>query len=194
MNVRCLECETLLHVPENLLGKPVKCRCGTTLICKRSTSAAKTHTKPVEQHVRVCCPTCNKQLSVSASLIGKQVKCPCGLTLKINTGGPGLNTTAQLEQPTETFFQDLPIGDEAVKRMLPSAPRFVQPQTPTEQEEKKTQASYLLANAEKELAAEEEQFNQSQNAKSASRKENSSAETAQAALDAFQAFGELFGG
>ena len=194
MNVRCVECEVLLHVPEDLLGKPVKCRCGTTLICKPSASADRTHPKSAEQHVRVCCPTCKKQLRVSPSLLGKPVKCPCGLTLKINSGEPSLNRTAQVEQPSETFFQDLPVGDDAIKRIIPSVPRFVQPRVPPEVTEKQTQANYLLANAEKELKAEEEQFNQSQNAKSASRQENSSAETAQGAFEALQAFGELFGG
>ena len=105
-----------------------------------------------------------------------------------------MNRTAQVEQPSETFFQDLPVGDDAIKRIIPSVPRFVQPRVPPEVTEKQTQANYLLANAEKELKAEEEQFNQSQNAKSASQQENSSAETAQGAFEALQAFGELFGG
>jgi predicted Zn finger-like uncharacterized protein len=81
--VSCPKCARQLRVPDDLLGKNVKCpACSATFTAAGEKRAAVPRARPVapkaeqSSFVAVSCPMCQKQMRVPSGDVGDKVKCP----------------------------------------------------------------------------------------------------------------------
>ena len=92
MQAKCPTCNTLLNIPDHLVGKPVKCQCGKVFKCsepKKQPVVTQTAKRSAAKNsFRITCPKCNKALNVEDKLLGQIVKCPCGMKLQTNAAAP----------------------------------------------------------------------------------------------------------
>ena len=117
MKVKCPGCKTPLNIPDHLVGKPAKCKCGKVFKCsaqpKQPAVNQSVKTPVANNSFRVVCPNCSKTLNVPENRRGQKFNCPCGQALQTKATLEKQANPATPSNNEDNLFGDLDLSSVA---------------------------------------------------------------------------------